>query len=90
MVTDRPGGGGNTDVFVQSFPPTGAKYQVSGREGGRAPTWSSDGTQLFFHSYTGNRFFVVDVRRVAARNAPAQINVVLNSFEELRTRAPAK
>src|SRR5436305_10832687 len=33
------------EVFVQPFPPTGAKYLVS-PDGGRAPLWSRDGKQL--------------------------------------------
>jgi Tol biopolymer transport system component len=132
--------GGSTDVFIQPFPPTGAKYQVSTDGGGRTPAWSPDGKRLFFHDTRSNGLFVVDVhaeqqgltfgtpvrlpieatihpiqqrnydvtpdgkrllvvlpaadaKADAARNAPAppaQINVVLNWFEELRARAPAK
>ena len=48
-------------VFVQPFPTTGAKYQIS-NSGGRAPVWSRDGKQLFFHSPTPNRLFVMDIR----------------------------
>jgi len=123
--------GGLTDVFIQPFPPTGAKYQVSSG-GGRAPVWSPDGKQLVFHASSVNRLFVVDVRAeqgltfgtptplpidntihpTAQRNydvtpdgkqwlvvlpseaakgdrgrdALAQINVVLNWFEEVRVR----
>lgn len=47
-------------VFVQPFPTTGAKYQIS-TNGGRAPAWSRDGKQLFFHSPTPNRMFAVDI-----------------------------
>ena len=52
--------GGPSDVFIQPFPPTGAKYQVS-NGGGRVPVWSPDGKQLFFHNAGPNRVFVVDV-----------------------------
>jgi serine/threonine-protein kinase len=38
---------GREEIYVQPWPLTGAKYQVS-REGGRAPLWSRDGTELFF------------------------------------------
>ena len=51
----------NTEVFVQPFPATDAKYQVS-TGGGRTPRWSSDGKALFYHEPATNRFFVVDVR----------------------------
>ena len=52
---------GGTEVFVQPFPPTGAKYQIS-TEGGRAPLWSPDGKQLFYHQANTNRLLAVDVR----------------------------
>jgi len=51
----------STEVFVQAFPVTDAKYQVS-TGGGRTPRWSSDGKALFYHEPATNRFFVVDVR----------------------------
>jgi eukaryotic-like serine/threonine-protein kinase len=122
---------GDSDIYVQPFPPTGAKYQVS--TGGRTPAWSPDGKQLFFHAIGLNRFVVVDIRTehgltvglpvplpiddaihplaqrnydvtpdgkqllivlpaqaqtAAGRRGTAQINMVLNWFEELQTRAP--
>ena len=123
-----------SDIYIQPFPPTGAKYQVA--TGGRTPAWSPDGKQLFFHAIALNRFVVVDIRAeqgltlgtpvplpiddaihpLAQRNydvtpdgkqllivlpvqtaqtstsrrASAQINVVLNWFEELRASARVK
>ena len=123
---------GDSDIYIQPFPPTGAKYQVS--TGGRTPAWSPDGKQLFFHAIALNRFVVVDIRAeqgltlgtpvplpiddaihpltqrnydvtpdgkqllivlpaqtvqtAAGRRASLQINIVLNWFEELKTRAP--
>jgi serine/threonine-protein kinase len=53
--------GRGLDVFIEPFPPTGAKYQVS-EGGGRAPVWSRDGKQLIYHATTTNRLVVVDVR----------------------------
>ena len=38
---------GREEIFLQPFPPTGAKWQVS-VDGGRAPHWSDDGTEIFF------------------------------------------
>ena len=51
---------GESDIYIQPFPPTGAKYQIS--TGGRTPAWSPDGKQLFFHAIGLNRFMVVDIR----------------------------
>jgi len=53
--------GSSTEVFVQPFPPTGAKYQIS-NGGGRTPRWSPDGKQLFYHEPSMNRFVAVDVQ----------------------------
>ena len=126
---------GEISVYVQPFPPTGAKYQVSGA-GTRAPAWSADGKRLFFHNNISNQLSSVDVRAEqgltfgtpvalpikdtihptqqrnydvmpdgkrllvvlppvddktgAARDMSAQINVVLNWFEDLSTRAQAR
>jgi Tol biopolymer transport system component len=38
---------GRHEVFVQPFPVTGAKYQIT-KNGGGHPMWSPDGKQLFF------------------------------------------
>ena len=38
---------GQWQVFVEPFPATGDKFQIS-RNGGRWPTWRSDGKELFF------------------------------------------
>ena len=51
---------GDSDLYIQPFPPTGAKYQIA--TGGRTPAWSPDGKQLFFHAMALNRFVVVDIR----------------------------
>ena len=38
---------GDPQVYVQPFPPTGARYRVSAN-GGIAPVWSPDGDHLFY------------------------------------------
>lgn len=38
---------GREEIFLQPYPTTGAKWQVS-RDGGRAPRWSDDGTEIFY------------------------------------------
>ena len=43
---------GKDEVYVQPFPPTGAKWQIS-VAGGNAPRWRGDGKEFF---YTGLDF----------------------------------
>ncbi len=122
-------GQGEATTFVQPFPPTGSRYQIS--RGGR-PAWSRDGRELFFvpapaqfmavrvrteprFTFTSpvavpRRFGIADpanprpfdtlpdgrIVGVAppgmsqSGSGPAQIQVVLNWFEELKARAPRK
>ena len=54
-------GEGRIAVYVQPFPPTGAKYQISKNEDlGHHPVWSPDGKELFFISGV-NRLNVVSI-----------------------------
>lgn len=54
--------GANGSVFVQPYPPTGAKYQVpSTSSSSHHPFWSRDGKELFYEP-TINQLFVVPVR----------------------------
>jgi serine/threonine-protein kinase len=46
-------------VFVQPFPPTGVKYQLTNRQSS-TPVWAADGKQLYF-AFT-NRVFRADVQ----------------------------
>jgi Tol biopolymer transport system component len=43
---------GTREVWVQSFPVTGAKWQISA-EGGSEPKWRGDGSELFYVAGTG-------------------------------------
>jgi len=127
---------GNPQIFVQPYPATGAKYQVSTDAGGTYPLWSQpDGKQLFY--IWNDQVYVVDVRtetrfsvskpytvpitgiiqpprsqrnyditpdgkqflvvllasaqgEANLRLPRAQINVVVNWFEELKQRVPSK
>ena len=38
---------GRREVYVQPFPPTGARWQVS-QDGGSYPRWRGDGAELFY------------------------------------------
>jgi serine/threonine protein kinase len=51
---------GRYEVFVQPFPSTGAKWQISSG-GGRQPMWRGDGRELFFVT-DDRKLFAVDVR----------------------------
>jgi Tol biopolymer transport system component len=119
---------GPNHVYVSPYPTPDVKWLVSvPEEGGGAPVWSPDGTELFYRS--GNRMMVVSVRTEptfsagrpevlfegsyvktrfipgyqyydispdgqrflmikAVEGSTAQINVVLNWFEELKRLVP--
>jgi len=44
---------GRYEIYVQAFPLSGAKFQVSAG-GGVEPTWRRDGSELFYRSADGN------------------------------------
>lgn len=50
---------GSFEIYVQPFPTTGVKWQVS-YHGGVQPQWAGDGRQLYFIA-PGGRLMVVDV-----------------------------
>ena len=54
---------GRNEVYVQGFPSTGRRWQVSS-SGGRQPLWRADGKELYFVS-DDRRFFAVDVSEQA-------------------------
>jgi serine/threonine-protein kinase len=56
---------GLLNVYVQPFPPTGAKYKINGKGAGDSPLWTPDGRQLIFTSGAGAggfRLMTVDVQ----------------------------
>jgi eukaryotic-like serine/threonine-protein kinase len=49
-------------VFVEPYPATGARYQISkDGEDGHHPTWSADGNELFYTPGPGNRLTAVSI-----------------------------
>ena len=50
---------GRNEIYVQPFPTTGRRWQVS-NAGGRQPLWRADGKELFFVS-DDRKFYAVDV-----------------------------
>jgi Tol biopolymer transport system component len=55
---------GREEVYVQPFPPTGAKWQVSSEGGGR-PRWRGDGRELFYLA-RDLKIVAVEVKSAAA------------------------
>jgi len=55
----RSGESGRSEVYVQAFPPSGAKCKVS-TGGGREPQWSDDPRELFY--LEGARLMAVDLK----------------------------
>lgn len=50
---------GRAEVYVQSFPPAGGKWQIS-TQGGRVARWRADGKELFYIS--GQKMMAVEVK----------------------------
>lgn len=57
---------GRDEVYIQAFPSTGAKWQVSNNEGFQ-PRWRGDGRELFFISATTQRLWAAGIRASAGR-----------------------
>jgi len=49
---------GSREIYVQNFPPTGGKWQIS-TKGGRQPAWRRDGRELFYME--GEKLMAVDI-----------------------------
>jgi hypothetical protein len=57
------GDSGQPKIYVQPFPPSGAKYEVSVGNGDQRPVWSPDGKELFYLQNAGQlRLVGVQVR----------------------------
>jgi Tol biopolymer transport system component len=52
-VAYRSDESGRDEIYVQAFPLSGAKFQIS-TGGGTEPTWRNDGSELFYRSADGN------------------------------------
>jgi eukaryotic-like serine/threonine-protein kinase len=67
---------GTWEVYVQPFPSTGGKWQIS-TGGGAEPRWSRDGKQLFFIG--GNRALLVAT--VSARGSGLEVGAATALFD---------
>jgi serine/threonine-protein kinase len=72
--------GNGFDVFVQPFPLTGAKFQIT-TMGARTPVWSPDGRQLFFVDLPSNHMMGVDVRTEPAFGVSVPTPVLLDDAQ---------
>jgi WD40-like Beta Propeller Repeat len=81
-ATPSPGSGG---IFVQPFPPTGVKYQISTI--GIYPTWSPDGRELLYEPPGRLIAVTVTTHPAVAFGNPEQIAVPpwINSSNSSRT-----
>jgi eukaryotic-like serine/threonine-protein kinase len=53
--------GNRAEIFVQPYPPTGAKYQIS-TEGGRMPLWARNGQRLYYWANFKQQLAAVDIQ----------------------------
>jgi serine/threonine protein kinase len=64
---------GEKQIYLQPFPPTGAKYQIS-RNGGTRPRWRADGREIFFVAADASMMAVpVNVRRPYEAGTPVRL-----------------
>jgi len=84
-IAYRSAESGGNEVYVQSFPPSGDKFQIS-TAGGEEPYWRRDGKELFF--IAGKQLMAVDVNSgpVFDRGVPKPLFEVLLETEARRSR----
>ena len=57
-VAYRSNESGREEIYVQPYPPTGGKWQISA-EGGEEAVWASSGRELFYRN--GDKMMAVDI-----------------------------
>ncbi len=84
-IAYRSAESGRNEVYVESFPPSGSKSQVS-TAGGEEPYWRRDGKELFF--IAGKQLMAVDVNSgpVFDKGVPKPLFEVLLETEARRSR----
>jgi Tol biopolymer transport system component len=75
---------GRSDVYVQPYPASGAKWQIS-RDGGEHPAWGADGKTLFYVS-GDKKIVAVDVTTGASGFSIGQSRVAVDTRIEGRER----
>ena len=72
------------DVFVQTYPPGGGKWQISVK-GGYDPSWRADGRELYY--MLGSKLYAVDISTAGGRfeaGTPRELFEVKDLHPELR------
>jgi len=67
----------NFSVYVQPYPPTGAKYKISTIGAGDSPVWSHDGKELVFSSGTGLKFVDVQTKPAFSSSEPKPLPITI-------------
>jgi len=57
---------GRTEIYVQPYPPSGEKFQISA-DGGREPVWAPGGAELFYRN--GDKLMVAEIKTQPAFTA---------------------
>ena len=68
---------GRFEVFVQPFPRTGAKFQIT-RQGGGHALWSPDGKEIFFDN--NQQLFAVSVQATGTFSAGTPVALPIRGF----------
>ena len=71
-VAYRSGETGRTEIYVQPFPATGARWQIS-TAGGEEAAWSGDGRELFYSA--GNKAAKIMAVNIAVKNGAIQAGI---------------
>jgi Tol biopolymer transport system component len=71
----------NFSVYVQPYPPTGAKYKISTKGGGDSPLWSHDGKQLVFASAAALKFVDVQTKPAFTVSEPKPLPITIENTQ---------
>jgi hypothetical protein len=68
-------------VYVQPYPPTGAKYKISTKGEGDSPLWSHDGKQLIFSSGSSLKYVDVQAKPAFVFSEPKPLPITIENTQ---------
>jgi serine/threonine-protein kinase len=68
-------------VYVQPYPPTGAKYKISTKGEGDSPLWSHDGKQLIFSSGSSLKYVDVQANPAFVFSEPKPLPITIENTQ---------